>query len=90
MPLHKKKRQSCAISLSRYAGVHQLPFISKQLRTAIEATVTSTSVRYKRPVVMASGVIEGYKEGFGSVDGGRKSIYEANYSGSFVRRGAPS
>ncbi len=33
----------------------KLPFISKQLRTAIEATVTGTSVRYKRPVVMANG-----------------------------------
>ena len=76
----------------------KLPFISKQLRTAIEATVTGTSVRYKRPVVMANGVIEGYEEGFGSVDGEKINLkgvwkkgasgYEANYSGSFVRRSA--
>ena len=76
----------------------KLPFISKQLRTAIEATVTGDSVRYKRPVVMANSVIAGYEEGSGSVDGHKINLkgawkngasrYEAIYNGSFVRRSA--
>jgi len=76
----------------------KLPFISKQLRTAIEANVTGDSVRYKRPVVMANSVIAGYEEGSGSVDGQKINLkgawkkgasgYEATYNGNFVRRSA--
>jgi hypothetical protein len=76
----------------------KLPFLSKQLRGSIEATVSGNSVRYKRPVVMAKSAIEGYEEGSGSVDGTKISLkgswkkgasgYEATYAGNFVRRNA--
>jgi hypothetical protein len=74
----------------------KLPF--GQMRTAIEATVTGNSVRYKQPVVMAEGRIQGHEEGSGSIDGDKINLkgawkkgadgYEATYAGSFVRRSA--
>jgi len=77
----------------------KLPFVFSQLRTAIEATVTGNSVKYKLPVVIAqSGAVEGHEEGSGSVEGDKIGLkgtwkkgadgYEATYHGSFVRRSA--
>ena len=77
----------------------KLPFIFSQLRSAIEAKISGNSVNYRRPVVIAAtGAVDGYEEGTGTIDGDKitlkgtwkkgASSFEANYVGTFVRRSA--
>lgn len=73
-------------------------FIKDAERAAIEVAISGSSAKYTRPVLIAGTNVAGLESGSGSVDGGTiklagnwkgdKASYEANYSGSFVRRGA--
>lgn len=73
-----------------------LPF-ARNLRTAIEVTVTGTTAKYSQPVMIGdSDKRAGTEEGTGTIEGDRlvlngswrseKDSFDADYSGTFVRR----
>ena len=76
----------------------KLPF-SEQTREAIEVTISGGAARYHHVVRLRNATAEATAEqGSGTIDGQKISLqgswkggarqYEANYSGSFVRRSA--
>jgi hypothetical protein len=77
----------------------KLPFAADPSRLAIAVKLTGNEGPYERPVYMPGrGKLAGTETGTVKVDGGKislvggwkgdKNSYEANYSGSFVRRSA--
>lgn len=75
-----------------------LPFLKGHLRAAMEVTIKGGKAEYKQPVIDAEkGTLIGTETGSGSVEGqaiklaggwkGSQS-FEANYSGTIVRRSA--
>jgi hypothetical protein len=75
-----------------------LPFISSNIRTAIEVTISGNEAKYTRAVMTKGAINAGTESGTGTIDGQKISLkgawkgdedsYEANYSGTFVRRSA--
>jgi len=77
----------------------KVPSISQQTREAIEVTISSGAVRYHHVVRLRNAAVEATPEqGTGTIEGQKITLqggwksgarqYEANYSGSFVRRSA--
>jgi hypothetical protein len=77
----------------------KVPSISQQTREAIEVTISSGAVRYHHVVRLRNAAVEAAAEqGTGTIEGQKITLqggwksgarqYEANYSGSFVRRSA--
>jgi hypothetical protein len=77
----------------------KVPSISQQTREAIEVTISSGAVRYHHVVRLRNAAVEATAEqGTGTIEGQKITLqggwksgarqYEANYSGSFVRRSA--
>jgi hypothetical protein len=76
----------------------KLNFAQDPTRAAIVVKITGNEGPYERPVHMLRGSVVGQETGKAKVDGekialtggwkGDKSSYEADYSGSFVRRSA--
>ena len=76
-----------------------LPFASGKLREAIEVTIVGGSVRYSHVVRLSTSAAEATREqGTGSLNGRKLELqgswkgsgreYQAQYSGTFVRRSA--
>ena len=77
----------------------KVPSISQQTREAIEVTISGGAVRYHHVVRLRNAAVEATAEqGTGTIEGQKITLqggwksggrqYEANYSGSFVRRSA--
>jgi len=77
----------------------KVPSISQQTREAIEVTISGGAVHYHHVVRLRNAAVEATAEqGTGTIEGQKITLqggwksgarqYEANYSGSFVRRSA--